>query len=602
MKLSLLDWTIIALFFAINLVVGLVVARRASRSSSDFFLSGRDKSWWLLGTSMVATTFAADTPLLVTGIVREKGVAGNWVWWSFLLTGMLTVAVFAKLWRRSGITTDNEFYELRYGGKPAAALRGFRAAYLGLVFNIVVMANVTLAAIKIGQVMFGFSPLQTVLVASVVTVIFSTAGGLTSVLVTDFILFILAMIGSIGAAIFVLGLPEIGGLAGLVSNPTIQAKMSIFPELDFSTTEGLNLAMTILIIPLAVQWWAAWYPGAEPGGGGYQAQRMLAAKNESHATGATMLFNIAHYALRPWPWIIVALASLVIYPDVESLKQSFSGLPEDMIKDDLAYPAMLQRLPAGLIGIVAASLIAAYMSTISTQLNWGASYIVNDVYQRFIDPSASQRVLVNVGRVTTVLLMIGAALLATQLSSATQGFNLLLQIGAGTGLIYVLRWFWWRINAVAEIVAMIMSFAMAALFFVIGKYSQKSLPEEWLQFVIIVGVTTFSWMLAVFLGPAESTVTLRNFYQKIQPGGPGWKRFLLQAQQEGHLLEFTSKSNLPTELLFAIAGCGAIYCALFATGYLLYGQYIATGFCVAISVACTIVLRRTWCKIASSRE
>ena len=602
MKLTLLDWTIIGLFFGINLVVGLVVARRASRSSSDFFLSGRDKSWWLLGTSMVATTFAADTPLLVAGIVREKGVAGNWLWWSFLLTGMLTVAVFAKLWRRSGITTDNEFYELRYGGKPAAALRGFRAAYLGLVFNVVVMANVTLAAIKIGQVMFGFSPMQTVLVASIVTVIFSTAGGLTSVLVTDFILFILAMIGSIGAAFVVLDLPEVGGLAGLVSNPNVQAKMSIFPAIDFSTTEGLNLAMTILIIPLAVQWWAAWYPGAEPGGGGYQAQRMLAAKNESHATGATLLFNVAHYALRPWPWIIVALASLAIYPDVESLKQSFSGLPDNMIKDDLAYPAMLQRLPAGLIGIVAASLIAAYMSTISTQLNWGASYIVNDVYQRFIDPSASQQVLVNVGRVTTVLLMIGAALLATQLSSATQGFNLLLQIGAGTGLIYILRWFWWRINAAAEIVAMIMSFVMAASFFVMGKYSSESLPAEWLQFVIIVGVTTISWMLAVFLGPAESTVTLRNFYQKIRPGGPGWKKFLLQAQQEGQLLECTHKSNLPTELAFALAGCGAIYCALFATGYLLYGQYVAAGFCAAISLTCSIVLRITWNRVASSGE
>jgi len=602
MKLSPLDWTIIAVFFAINLVVGLVVARRASRSSVDFFLSGRDKSWWLLGTSMVATTFAADTPLLVAGIVREKGVAGNWLWWSFLLTGMLTVAVFAKLWRRSGITTDNEFYELRYSGKPAAALRGFRAAYLGLVFNVVVMANVTLAAIKIGQVMFGFSPMQTVLVASTVTVIFSTAGGLTSVLVTDFILFVIAMIGSIGAAVFVLGLPEVGGLAGLVHNPTIQAKMSIFPSLDFRTTEGFNLAMTILIIPLAVQWWAAWYPGSEPGGGGYQAQRMLAAKNERHATGATMLFNVAHYALRPWPWIIVALASLVIYPDIESLQQSFPGLPEDMIKDDLAYPAMLQRLPAGLIGFVAASLIAAYMSTISTQLNWGASYIVNDVYQRFIDPSASQRGLVNVGRVTTVLLMLGAALLATQLSSATQGFNLLLQIGAGTGLIYILRWFWWRINAAAEIVAMIMSFVMAASFFVIGKYSSESLPQEWLQFLIIVGITTFSWMLAVFFCPAESTATLRNFYRKIRPGGPGWKRFLMEAQQEGELLEFTHPSNLPTELLFAVAGCGAIYGALFATGYLLYGQYIATGICTAISVACSIVLMLTWNRIASSED
>jgi SSS family solute:Na+ symporter len=588
-----IDWWILGGFFAFTLLTGLWVSRRAGRSQTDFFLSGRDKSWWLLGTSMVATTFAADTPLLVTGIVRESGVAGNWLWWAFLITGMLTVSVYAKLWRRSGIITDNEFYEMRYSGKTAAALRGFRAAYLGLIFNVIVMANVTLAAIKIGQIMFGFSPMQTILVAAVVTVVFSTLGGLTSVLITDFVLFIIAMIGSIGAAVVLLGEPEVGGLAGLLSNPNVQAKTAMFPALDFGTTEGLNLAMSILIIPLAVQWWAAWYPGAEPGGGGYAAQRMLAAKNESHATGATLLFNAAHYALRPWPWIIIGLISIAVYPDVASLKEQFPEMPEQMVKDDLAYPAMLQRLPAGLLGLVTTSLIAAYMSTISTHLNWGSSYIVNDIWKRFVRPSAGERELVRVGRATTVVLMVLAAVLALRLTSVLEGFQLLLKVGAGTGLIYILRWFWWRINALAEIVAMVVSFFLAAALFFYG----SAIPD-WLQFVIIVGVTTICWMLAVLLGPVESMDKLQRFCATIQPGGPGWSKVIRAAHAEGKLTELDESWSMPSQILFMISGCIAIYGILFATGFFLYGEYDKGAIALGLVTFAAIILKWKWSAVA----
>lgn len=594
MQLHTLDWWILGGFFAFTLLTGLLVARKAGRSNEDFFLSGRNKSWWLLGTSMVATTFAADTPLLVTGIVREKGVAGNWMWWAFLITGMLTVAVYAKLWRRSGVVTDNEFYELRYSGNSAAALRGFRAVYLGLIFNVIVMANVTLAAIKIGQIMFGFSPLQTIMVASTVTVLFSTLGGLTSVLITDFVLFIIAMIGSVGAAVYLLGQPEVGGLTSLLSNPNVQSKMSMFPVLDFSTTEGLNLTMSILILPLAVQWWAAWYPGAEPGGGGYAAQRMLAAKNESHATGATLLFNAAHYALRPWPWILIGLISLTVYPDLAYIKQEFPNVPDNLINEDLAYPALMQRLPAGLLGLVTTSLIAAYMSTISTHLNWGSSYIVNDIWKRFIHPDSKERELVTVGRITTVLLMVLAALLALQLSSVLQGFQLLLKVGAGTGLIYILRWFWWRINALAEIVAMIASFGLAAFFF----FSKSELPD-WQQFLIIVGVTSACWILASLFGPAESEEKLRQFCLRIRPGGPGWRRIISKAHQEGQLKDLSSSWNMPTQILFMLAGCAAIYGILFATGYCLYGQYFQGLLAATLAVAGCVVLKLTWAGVAS---
>ncbi len=394
MVLGLIDWSIIAAVFVISLFIGLWTSRKAGRSSADFFLSGRNMPWWLLGISMVATTFSADTPNLVTDIVRKNGIAGNWAWWAFLLTGMLTVFVYARLWRRSGVQTDLEFYEIRYGGKPAAFLRGFRALYLGVFFNIIIMASVTLAMIKIGSIMLGLSPVNTILIASVITVIYSSLGGLRGVIITDFFQFIIAMIGSVGAAYIILQLPEVGGLEQLLMHPEVNEKLNFFPDFNDSST-----LIPLLIIPIAVQWWSVWYPGSEPGGGGYIAQRMLSAKDEKNALGATLLFNVAHYALRPWPWIIIALSSIVVFPDLTSLSAAFPNVPSGTVNDDLAYPAMLTYLPAGMLGLVIASLIAAYMSTISTHLNWGSSYVVNDFYVRFINPSASDRQQVAVGRV-----------------------------------------------------------------------------------------------------------------------------------------------------------------------------------------------------------
>ena len=492
MRLDTSDWTIILAFLAVALLIGLLVARRAGRNTTEFFLSGRAMPWWLLGMSMVATTFSTDTPNLVTDIVRQNGVAGNWVWWAFLLTGMLTVFVYARLWRRSGVTTDVEFYELRYSGRPAAFLRGFRALYLGVFFNVCIMATVSLAAIKIGRVMLDFSPAQTIIIASLVTVVFSVLGGLRAVVLTDFLLFIIAMIGAVAAAVVALKQPEVGGLSGMLASEHLQGKLSILPHLtNPDGSSNLDTIVPILIIPIAVQWWSVWYPGAEPGGGGYIAQRMLSAKDEMHAVGATLFFNAAHYALRPWPWILVALCSLIIFPfdsntdrqtaqveltgpdlrplvemweddptsvdeetceRIEALKIQEKGLTTikaafpkteyDKLGHDLAYPAMLTFLPHGLLGLVVASLIAAYMSTISTHLNWGASYIVNDFWKRFISPGASERELVWVGRISTVLLMAIAGALALSLENALQAFGILLQIGAGTGLLFILRWFW----------------------------------------------------------------------------------------------------------------------------------------------------------------
>ena len=430
MQIATLDWLIISLFFAITLGIGIYVSKSSGKSANEFFLSGRSMPWWLLGLSMVATTFSTDTPNLVTDIVRTNGVSGNWVWWAFLITGLLTVFVYAKLWRKSNVSTDLEFYELRYGGKPASFLRKFRAIYLGIIFNVITMSAVTLAAIKIGGIMLGLEPWQTVISAGLVTVIFSAVGGFKGVVYTDVVLFFAAMGGAIGAAVYLVNIPEVGGIDALLVHENVAGKISILP--DFGNREAL---ITLLIIPLAVQWWSSWYPGAEPGGGGYIAQRMFAAKDENHAIGATFFFNIMHYALRPWPWILVALASLVVFPDLESIQNAFPNITPDKLGNDLAYPAMLTKLPTGLLGLVLASLISAYMSTISTQLNWGSSYIVYDFYQTQINPNASQKRLVAVGRISTVLLMVLSALLALLLQNAMQLFNLLLVFGAGTGLI-----------------------------------------------------------------------------------------------------------------------------------------------------------------------
>ena len=398
MTLSTFDWTIIAAYFALSLVVGLWVSRQAGQDTKSFFLAGQNMPWWLLGVSMVATTFSTDTPNLVTDLVRQNGVSGNWAWWAFLLTGMLTVFVYARLWRRSGVLTDIEFYELRYSGKAAAFLRGFRALYLGLVFNVLVMAAVSLAAVKFGEIVLGLPGWMTLTIACSITLAYSALGGLKAVIITDFVQFILAMIGSVWAMLYILNLPEVGGLSNLISHINVSDKLSLIP--DFSDP---NVWVPVMLVPLAVQWWASYYPGAEPGGGGYIAQRMFSAKDEPNAVAATFLFNVAHYALRPWPWILIALSSLIIFPELTDIQRAFPNLSADKLGHDVAYPAMLTLLPSGLLGLVAASLIAAFMSTMSTQLNLGASYLVNDFYHRFINKNASEKQLVQIGRLFTVL-------------------------------------------------------------------------------------------------------------------------------------------------------------------------------------------------------
>ena len=566
MQLTTLDWGIIFLFFILTLAVGLWVARSAGRSTTDFFLSGRNMPWWLLGISMVATTFSADTPNLVTDIVRTNGVAGNWVWWAFLLTGMLTVFVYARLWRKSGVLTDLEFYELRYSGKEAAFLRGFRALYLGVFFNVMIMASVCLAAIKIGGVMLGFTPVETVLVASVITVIYSSMGGLKGVIVTDFFQFVLAMGATFWAAAYLIDLPQIGSLDQLLTHPNVNGKLHFIPDLS-----QRELLITLFILPIAVQWWSVWYPGAEPGGGGYIAQRMLSAKNEKHAIWATLLFNVAHYALRPWPWILIALASLIIYPDLQAIQAAFPQMDASIIRDDLAYPAMMTLLPSGAIGLVVASLIAAFMSTISSHLNWGSSYVVHDFYHRFINPNASEKRLVAIGRLSTVLLMLFSALFALVLSNALQAFQILLQIGAGTGLLFIMRWFWYRINAYSELTAMIVSFVLAIYFQVIHTALGFTPIANDLQFLLSVGITTLCWVGVTLMTSPSDMKTLTSFVQKVQAGGPGWT--VIREKMSAEDLESTPLGwNVPQGILCMLIGAFAIYGALFSTGYFIYGK------------------------------
>ena len=597
MQITTLDWLIIFLFFAVSLGIGIYVSKSSGKSANEYFLSGRSMPWWLLGLSMVATTFSTDTPNLVTDIVRSNGVSGNWVWWAFLITGLLTVFVYAKLWRKSNVSTDLEFYELRYGGKPARFLRKFRAIYLGIIFNVITMSAVTLAAIKIGGIMLGLEPWQTVITAGLVTVTFSAIGGFKGVVYTDVILFFVAMGGAIGAAFYLVNLPEVGGIEALLSNENVSDKISILP--DFSDTNAL---VALLIIPLAVQWWSSWYPGAEPGGGGYIAQRMFAAKNENHAIGATFFFNIMHYALRPWPWILVALASLVVFPDLDSIQQAFPNITEDKLGNDLAYPAMLTKLPTGLLGLVLASLISAYMSTISTQLNWGSSYIVYDFYQTQINPSASQKQLVAVGRISTVLLMVLSTLLALLLQNAMQLFNLLLVFGAGTGLIFILRWFWWRINAWSEITAMVAS-GLISLTLTIPSikatlFGIEGFMPSWAEFPFVVAVTTILWLLITFITPSEDESVLRSFYKKTQPGGPGWAKIVAKAQKEGvELLDDNKTWSVPAGIIAMLLGCSMIYSIMFCTGYFIYGNLRLAFPLLALAIVSGYLLIKIWGKI-----
>lgn len=580
MHLATLDWILIISFFAIFLVIGIVVAKKSGKNTQEFFLSGRNMPWWLLGISMVATTFSADTPNLVTDIVRQNGVSGNWVWWTFLITGMLTVFVYAKLWRRSKVLTDLQFYEMRYSGKPAAFLRGFRAIYLGVFFNVMIMASVCLAAIKIGGVLFDLAPWECVLYASIVTVIYSSIGGLRGVIFTDFLQFVVAMIGSVWAAYYIVNLPEVGGLQNLLANENVSDKLNFLP--DFGDT---NTLLVLLIIPIAVQWWSVWYPGAEPGGGGYIAQRMLSAKDEKNAIGATLLFNIMHYALRPWPWILIAFASLVVYPQLSDIQAQF---PNAVLGHDLGYSAMLTKLPAGLLGLVVASLVAAFMSTISTHLNWGSSYISLDFYKRFVKPEASEKELVRVGQLSTVLLMAFSALLALVLSSALETFAILLQIGAGTGLIFILRWFWWRVNAYSEITGMAVSFIVAIVF----NFVEMGL-EPYEKLVIGVAITTVSWIAVTFLTRPTDTKTLANFYNAITPYGNGWKNFKRVAAKQNIPLK-ESHDVFTIDFASMLLGIVFVYTSLFATGYVIYGNIMGASILITIAVLSAFFIFKLW--------
>ena len=594
MTLTTLDWGIVLASFLISLAIGLWVSRRAGRSSGEFFLSGRSMPWWLLGVSMVATTFAADTPNLVAQIVRENGVSGNWVWWAFLLTGMLTTFVYARLWRRSGVMTDLEFYELRYSGPVAGFLRGFRAVYLGFVFNVLVMSVVCLAGIKLSAALLGLGAYETLAITAVITVAYSALGGLRGVILTDFFQFGLAIAGSVWACVYLVDLPQVGGLGALVSHPNVAGKLHLLPELDEPAAY-----VPLLLVPLAVQWWASWYPGSEPGGGGYVAQRMLAAKTERHALGATFFFNVMHYAVRPWPWILIALASLVLYPDLADLLAAFPDLPEGQIREDLGYPIMLRLLPAGLKGLVVASLMAALMSTLSTHLNWGSSYLVHDFYARFVDPDASEAQRVWLGRAITVSLMIAAAVAALFFESALGSFNVILQIGAGTGLIFILRWLWWRVNAYSELAGMVVSFAVSLYFaFVHEALGFARLPSH-VELLVGVALTTVGWLAATLATRPTDAAVLRAFVERVRPPGPGWAAVTggAAAPSTGDATPAPT-TPLARALLLAAAGTVFVYSLLFAMGSLLYGRtgeavgLLMTGAAMGLVLATALTDRR----------
>ncbi len=614
MILQPIDWIIIVIFFVILLSIGYFASRQAGQSTTNFFLSGRNMPWWLLGVSMVATTFSADTPNLVTDMVRTGGVASNWLWWAFLLTGMLTVFIYAKLWNRSRVMTDLEFYELRYSGKMAAFLRGFRAVYLGLFFNVMVIATVSLAFIKIAGVMLGLQPAPALIIAAVIVVFYSGLGGLKSILWTDLFQFSFAMFGAIIAAVYVTRSPEVGGLSALFSHPNVVDNLSFVPSISQP-----ELLLSIFIIPLAVQWWSVWYPGAEPGGGGYVAQRMLSAKSEDHAVGATLLFNFFHYALRPWPWIIVALASLIVFPDIQSMADRFPDVATRYVQEDFAYPAMLREyLPAGLLGLVVASLIAAYMSTTASHINWGSSYLVNDFYGRFYNPNATEKQKVAVGRISTVTIMVLSVILALILQSALQAFQYILMIGAGTGLIYILRWFWWRINAFSEISSMIAAVAFSLIFIAIenfgitylenGAIEVLGIPSTetyWaiIRFVGVVVLTSATWIIVTLLTKPVKEETLRSFYTKIRPGGPGWQPVVDRARAENVELikEADLKWDVPTGIICMILGSISIYSILFTIGNLLYGNISQAGIFFALAAVSSYLLYRSWNKLKSKQ-
>jgi solute:Na+ symporter, SSS family len=585
-QLTILDGTIVAAAILISFAPAVWLARRAGTSTVEFFASGRAAPWWLVGVSMVATTFSTDTPNLVTNLVREGGVAANWVWWAFLLTGMTTVFFYSRLWRRIGVLTDLEFYELRYSGAPARWVRGFRAVYLGLFFNVVIMASVNLAAAKIANVLLGWPLAQTLVVCGVLNVLFAATSGLWGVLVTDLLQFGVAMGGSIAAAVYAINRPEVGGLDGLMRQMD-GGTLALLPDLS-----DWRVAAPLFIIPLTVQWWSTWYPGSEPGGGSYVAQRMLAARSERDAMAGTLLFNMAHYALRPWPWLLVALSSMLVFPEVSDIARALPHVDQSLLGHDMAYPAMLTFLPPGVLGIVVAGLLSAYVSTISTHLNWGTSYLVHDLYRRFLVPDAEERHYVLAGRLVTALLMLVAALFTLVLDTARMGFDLLLSVGAGTGLLYLLRWFWWRINAWSEIAAMASSFLLATGVFVARRRGLAVDPQ--LTLVAMVAVTTVIWLAATWLTPPTDAATLRRFYEVARPAGPGW------AAVRRDLGGLAPTDDVTLAFVGWISGCAFVYAALFGTGHLLMGHGVAAAISGLVAAGSAIMLARVLSRLWTS--
>jgi Na+/proline symporter len=595
MRLHTLDWIVIIGTLLICFCPAFLVARRSSKTAADFFASGRSVPWWLAGLSMVATTFSSDTPNLVTDIVRRTGVAGNWVWWAFVLTGIATVFFYARLWRRSGVMTDLEFYEIRYSGKAASTVRGFRAIYLGLLFNCLIMASVNLAACKIGGILFDLPRWQTLLFCGVLNAAFAAHSGLWGVLVIDMIQFFIKMTAVIAAAYFALRLPEVGGLSGLVEKvsalkgPNGLQYLNILP--DF--TNNWDMAVAVFIMPVAVQWWSVWYPGAEPGGGSYIAQRMLASKSEKDALGAVLFFNIAHYVIRPWPWILVALASLIVYPELSDIQKAFPNLNPSLLGHDIAYPAMLKFLPIGFAGLMVGGLIAANSSTILTHLNWGASYLVHDFYRRFIKRDGTEAHYVTAGRVATVLLFVVSAIMVYLLDTARDTFDIMLQIGAGTGLLYLARWFWWRVNAWCEVVAMVSSFGISLLFLVLTKNNVWHATTH-VQLLLTVAFTSICWIATAYLAPATDRQVLIDFYRRTRPPGPGWEP-IRKLAGEGVV---AAVDDIPRALLGWTSGCTLIWSLLFCVGNFLYGRTeTAIGLLVVAAISGTILVRtvnRVW--------
>ena len=599
MTLHTVDWLIAVACIVICFLPAFAFGKRAGKNTTEFFASGRSVPWWLAGISLVATTFSSDTPNLVANIVRTQGVAGNWQWWAFTLTGVATVFFYARLWRRSGVLTDLEFYELRYSGKSASAVRGFRALYLGLFFNCMIMASVDLAACKIANVLFGLSRWETLLAVGLLNVVFAAHSGLWGVLVIDMFQFFIKMAAVIAAAYFAVKLPQVGGLSGLVdkvshmSGPGGLHFLNILPDFQ----NNWELAVAVFVMPLAVQWWAVWYPGAEPGGGSYVAQRMLASKSEKDSLGGVLFFNLAHYILRPWPWILVGLASLIVYPTLQDIQRSFPHVDPALIGPDIAFPAMLKFLPAGWIGLMVGGLVAANSSTILSHLNWGASYLVHDFYRRFLRPSESEGHYVLAGRLATILLFVLSSALVFVLQTAQETFNLILQVGAGTGLIYLLRWFWWRITAWCEIVAMVASFGISVVFLILARQGMVISTDQ--QLLITVILTTICWLVTAYIGPQTEPQILAEFYRKVRPFGPGWRRVRIEAGvSEEEAAAWARTDNIPLALAGWVSGSILIWSALFMVGNLLYERWGYAAALLSVSIlsglALIHVVQRLW--------